>query len=68
MYQKGDKREPKGSQMGAKGSQGTQREPKGSQRTTKMHPKTDEGAMSEKHHQKVPEKDLKMDRFGTHFT
>ena len=64
---KGSQREPKGNQMGAKGSQGTQREPKGSQRTTKMHPKTDQGAMSEKCHQKVTKKDLKMDQFGTHF-
>ena len=32
-----------------------------------MHPKTDQGAMSEKCHQKVKKKDLKMDQFGIHF-
>ena len=47
---KGAEWEPKGPKMEAKGRQ---REPKGSQRTTQMHPKTDQGATSEKCHQKV---------------
>ena len=71
MYQKGAKGSQKGANLKPRGptmaAKGTQSEPKGSQRTTKMHPKTDQGAMSEKCHKKVPKKDLKMDQFGSHF-
>ena len=62
--QKGTQREPKGAQREPKGAQ---REPKGSQRATKMEPKTDPGAMSEKDHQNVTKITSKMDHFGSQF-
>ena len=65
---KGAQREPKGAKVSRKGAKmelkGTQREPKGSQRTTKMEPKADPEAMSEKGFQKGNQNELKMDHFG----